>query len=236
VEGQYRHTIWRAVYHAISAFNNCGYSIFPDSLMSYRDHPGVNLTIMSLIIVGGIGFIVIHEILEHSRDPRKRLSVHTRIVVITTSVLIVAGAVLIYALERKFMLKGLGLESQVLVPSSIRHGEDVRLQHHRHRGTDQRISPGAPRPHVHRSLTGFHGGGIKTTSAAVLFLLLWNRLKGSTNVNVFNRTIPEETVTKTISIIFASRSRSCSSLHSFSSLRPRPCAGQDAPSFPGISL
>ncbi len=197
--------IWRAAYHAISAFNNCGYSIFPDSLMSYRDHLGVNLTVMALILVGGIGFIVIHEVLEHGREQRKRLSVHTRIVVITTSILIVAGAVLIYTLERKFMLKGLGLESQVLVPlfQSVTartcgfNTVDVRTL------TNESILVLLILMFIGAS-PGSTGGGIKTTSAAVLFLLLWNRLKGSTHVNVFHRTIPEETVTKTISIIFAS--------------------------------
>jgi trk system potassium uptake protein TrkH len=197
--------IWRAVYHAISAFNNCGYSIFPDSLMSYRDNPGVNLTVISLIIIGGIGFIVIHEIIERNRDQRKRLSVHTRIVVITTSILIAAGAVLIYVLERKFMLKGLGLESQVLIPlfQSVTartcgfNTIDIGAL------TNESILVLLILMFIGAS-PGSTGGGIKTTSAAVLFLLLWNRLKGNTHVNVFNRTIPEETVTKTISIIFAS--------------------------------
>lgn len=197
--------IWRAVYHAISAFNNCGYSIFSDSLMSYRDHLGVNLTVMALIIVGGIGFIVIHEVLEHSRDERKRLSVHTKIVVITTCILIVAGAVLIYVLEREDMLKDLGTQSRVLVAlfQSVTartcgfNTVDIGAL------TNESILVFLILMFIGAS-PGSTGGGIKTTSAAVLFLLLWNRLKGSTHVNVFNRTIPEETVTKTISIIFAS--------------------------------
>ncbi len=196
---------WRAAYHAISAFNNCGFSLFPDSLMSYRDHLGVNLTVMSLIIVGGIGFIVIHEVLEHSREPRKRLSAHTRIVIITTCILIVTGAALIYVLERGDMLKGLGVQSRVLVAlfQSVTartcgfNTIDVGAL------TNESILVLLILMFIGAS-PGSTGGGIKTTSAAVLFLLLWNRLKGSTHVNVFNRTIPEETVTKTISIIFAS--------------------------------
>jgi trk system potassium uptake protein TrkH len=51
---------------------------------------------------------------------------------------------------------------------------------------------------------GSTGGGVKTTSAALLSLLIWNRLKGNEEVNVFNRTIPKEVITRTISIIFAS--------------------------------
>ena len=51
---------------------------------------------------------------------------------------------------------------------------------------------------------GSTGGGVKTTSAALLVLLMWNRLKGSIEVNVFNRTIPREIVSRAVSIIFAS--------------------------------
>ena len=51
---------------------------------------------------------------------------------------------------------------------------------------------------------GSTGGGVKTTSAALLVMLMWNRLKGNLDVNIFNRTIPREIVSRTISIIFAS--------------------------------
>ncbi len=130
---------------------------------------------------------------------------HTRIAVITTSILIVAGAVLIYVLERKFILKGLSLESQILNPlfQSVTartcgfNTIDIGAL------TNESILVLLILMFIGAS-PGSTGGGVKTTSAAVLFLLLWNRLKGNTHVNVFNRTIPEETVTKTISIIFAS--------------------------------
>lgn len=196
---------WRAVYHALSAFNNCGYSLFSDSLTAYRDHPGINLTIISLVIVGGAGFIVIHEVLDHGKDRRKKLSVHTRIVIITTCILVIAGAALLYVLERDYLLKDLGVGSRMLVAlfqsvtartcgfntveiSSLTNESILVLMVLMFMGA----SPGST------------GGGIKTTSVAILLLLIWNRLRGSIHVNVFNRTIPQETVTKTISIIFAS--------------------------------
>lgn len=196
---------WRAVYHAISAFNNCGFSLFSDSLMQYRDHVGVNLTIIALVIVGGIGFIVIHEILGRSKGRRKSLSVHTKIVLITTGILVLAGGVLICILERNYMLKGLGIRSSILVGlfQSVTartcgfNTVDIGAL------TNESILVLMILMFIGAS-PGSTGGGIKTTSAAMLLLLLWNRLKGSTHVNVFNRTIPQETVTKTISIIFAS--------------------------------
>ncbi|MBP1741681.1 MAG: potassium uptake protein, partial [Deltaproteobacteria bacterium] len=55
--------LYTSVYHAVSAFNNCGYSLFSDSLMAYQRDWIVNLTIMGLLILGGIGFIVLHELM-----------------------------------------------------------------------------------------------------------------------------------------------------------------------------
>ncbi|MCX5821011.1 MAG: hypothetical protein NT047_14060, partial [Deltaproteobacteria bacterium] len=82
---------YHALYNAVSAFNNCGYSLFSDSLMSYRGDWIVNLTVMGLIVLGGIGFIVQHEVIARFRGLQKRLSLHTKIVLLTTGVLILAG-------------------------------------------------------------------------------------------------------------------------------------------------
>jgi len=57
-------SLYHAVYNAISAFNNCGYSLFSDNLMGYQGDLIVNFTIMGLIVHGGIGFIVQYEVLR----------------------------------------------------------------------------------------------------------------------------------------------------------------------------
>ncbi len=196
--------LYLAVYHALSAFNNCGYSLFSDSLMSYRDDPAVNLTFAALLIVGGIGFIVLHEIIDRVRGLQKNLSLHTKIVLITTGILIAAGTVLLYVLERNHIMKDLGFMSRFLVAffQSVTartcgfNTVDIGSL------TNDSILVLIILMFVGAS-PGSTGGGVKTTSGAILLLLLWSRLKGNQNVNVFNRTIPNETVTKTISIIFA---------------------------------
>ncbi len=197
--------LYQAVYHAISAFNNCGYSLFSDSLMSYRDDVTVNFTITLLIVVGGIGFVVLHEIIDRVRGVQKRLSVHTKIVLITTCVLIASGTILLYVLEKNHLMKDLSSTSRFLVAffQSISartcgfNTVDIGQL------TNDSILVLIILMFIGAS-PGSTGGGVKTTSGAILFLLLWNRLRGSENVNVFNRTIPNETITKTISIIFAS--------------------------------
>ena len=197
--------LYTSVYHAISAFNNCGYSLFSDSLMGYRSDWIVNLTIMGLLILGGIGFIVLHELMSWWKGSQKKVSVHTKIVLITTGFLIVSGAILFYFFESTYMVKDMDLSTSILV--SLFQGVsprtcgfntvDLALL------TNEAILLIMILMFI-GACPGSTGGGIKTTSAALLFLMIWNRFKGHDEVNVFNRTIPKEVLTRTISIIIAS--------------------------------
>ncbi|HOO41717.1 MAG TPA: potassium transporter TrkG, partial [Syntrophales bacterium] len=103
-----------ALYHAVSAFNNCGYSLFSDNLMSYQGDWTINLTIMLLIILGGIGFIVQYELFMKCRGKQKRLSVHTKIVLLMTGILILGGAALFYLFEMHHMVKDMPLSTGIL--------------------------------------------------------------------------------------------------------------------------
>jgi trk system potassium uptake protein TrkH len=197
--------LYTSVYHAVSAFNNCGYSLFSDSLMGYRGDWVVNLTIMGLLIMGGIGFIVIHEMIAGWRGSKRRLSVHTKIVLIATGFLIVSGAILFYLFERHAIVKDMDLSTTFLVslfqavsPRTCGFNTvDLALL------TNEAILLIMILMFIGAS-PGSTGGGIKTTSAALLVLMIWNRFKGHDEVNVFNRTIPKEVLTRTISIIVAS--------------------------------
>lgn len=89
--------IWLGVFHGISAFNNAGFSLFSDSITGFASDPVVSLTICAAIIIGGLGFPVILQLL---RERRLRLwTMNTRLVLIFTAILLVAGAVYITALE-----------------------------------------------------------------------------------------------------------------------------------------
>jgi trk system potassium uptake protein TrkH len=199
------HAFYQGLYHAISAFNNCGYSLFPDSLRRYQGDLIVNLMVMALIVVGGIGFIVQYELFEKMKGRQKKLSTHTKIVLITTAILILSGALVFYVAERKHILKGLPAQTQILVsffqsitPRTCGFSTvDIGLL------ANETILIMMILMFIGAS-PGSTGGGVKTTSAALLSLLIWNRLKGNDEVNVFRRTIPREIITRTISIIFAS--------------------------------
>lgn len=197
--------LFHSIYHAISAFNNCGYSLFSDSLIRYQGDIIINSTIMALIILGGIGFIVQHEIVYRIKRVRKSLSVHTKVVLITTGILIIIGAVFFYFFEKNFMIKDVPWQTKILI--SFFQSITPRTAGFNTVDIGQLTNDTILLMMILMFIgasPGSAGGGIKTTSTALLFLMLWNRLKGNEDVSIFNRTIPRETVNKTVSIIFAS--------------------------------
>ncbi|MHB8772016.1 MAG: TrkH family potassium uptake protein [Syntrophales bacterium] len=196
---------FHALYNAVSAFNNCGYSLFSDSLMSYRGDWLVNLTVTALIVLGGIGFIVQHEVIARLRGGKMNLSLHAKIVLTTTGALIAAGAVLFYLFESNQVLKGVPWQTQLL--DSLFQSITART------AGFSTVDIGAL-TNATILLTmilmfigaspGSTGGGIKTTSFTLLLLMIGNRMRGSSHVNVLNRQVPREILGRTIAIIFAS--------------------------------
>jgi trk system potassium uptake protein TrkH len=92
------HAAWYGLFHAVSAFNNAGFSLFSDSLMRYRADWIVNLVVTTLVICGGVGFVVLTEIGRVRRY--RRFSAHTRLVVTVTAVLLAVATLLIFLVER----------------------------------------------------------------------------------------------------------------------------------------
>lgn len=201
---------YHALYNAVSAFNNCGYSLFSDSLMSYRGDWLVNLTVMGLIILGGIGFIVQQEVLSFLRGFHKALSLHSKIVLLTSGALILAGAACIYLFEAEHALKGASLQTQLL--DSFFQSITARTA-----GFNTVDIGGLANPTILVVMVlmfigaspGSTGGGIKTTSFALLLMMIWGRMQGRYRVNVMNRQIPREILGRTITIIFASAFSIC---------------------------
>jgi trk system potassium uptake protein TrkH len=196
---------YHGLYHAISAFNNAGFSLFSDNLMGYQGDLIVNLAIMGLIVHGGIGFIVQYEVLSWFKGIQKRLSIHSKIVLISTAFLILSGALLFYLFERNHIIKDAPILTKILTslfqsvtPRTAGFNTvDIGLL------TNATILLIMVLMFIGAS-PGSTGGGVKTTSAALLVMLMWSRLKGRLDVSAFNRTIPREMISRTISIIFAS--------------------------------
>lgn len=196
---------FQAVYHAASAFNNCGYSLFANNLMNYRDDWAVNMVIVALIVLGGLGFIVIYELFNRWRGKTKRLSLHAKVVLITTSMLIAGGTLLFYFFEAGNILKDMGIPGRFLTSlfqsvtprtcgfntvdiASLANATILLMMILMFIGA----SPGST------------GGGIKTSSFALLLLMIFNRVRGRDSVTIFNRSVPQEILGRTIAIVFAS--------------------------------
>lgn len=194
-----------AIFHAISAFCNAGFSLFSNSLEGYRFSPLINLTIMALIILGGIGFLVIRELLGFCTTSGKRrpqLTLHSRLVLLTSGLLIIFGTVMIYWLEADDALAGMtfreGFWVALFQSVSARTAGFNSIDLNAFRSPTLFLviflmfigaSPGSA------------GGGIKTTSLALFFGILYNRLKGSEHTNLFKRTVPEEATSKALALV-----------------------------------
>ena len=195
-----------AVFHSISAFCNAGFSLFSDSLIGYQGNWTVNITVMSLIVLGGIGFLVIREVWDvlGKRGPKNRLriSLHSKIVLSTSAALIFGGAALLLLLEHGGALEGLPTRGKILVAffqsvtARTAGFNTIDMNHLRISSLLVVIflmfvgaSPGSS------------GGGIKTTSLALFVAIFHSRLKGNPHTNVFRRTISPETVTKTLALV-----------------------------------
>ncbi|ALC18040.1 potassium uptake protein, TrkH family [Desulfuromonas soudanensis] len=200
--------LYSALFHSISAFCNAGFSLFPDSMVAFRDNGLVNLTLMGLIVLGGIGFLVIRELLQVARNrskkrsQRPKLSLHTKIVLVTSSFLILYGAVVIGWLEGGNALAGMplmeGFWTALFQSVSARTAGFNTIDLNTFRAPTLFLiiflmfigaSPGSA------------GGGVKTTSMALFFAIFYNRLKGSPHTSLFRRTIPEELISKALALV-----------------------------------
>ncbi len=201
--------LYSAVFHAVSAFCNAGFSLFGNSLVDYRDNALVNGTVIALIVLGGIGFLVIRELYHGVRERRRgsgknrvRLSLHSKMVLVTTAFLIVSGTVLIALLESNDSLAGMSfaeggltaLFQAVTARTAGFHTLDLNLFR------EPTLLLMVFLMFVGAS-PGSAGGGVKTTSLALFFAIFYGRLKGESRVCLFRRTIPDEAITKALALV-----------------------------------
>lgn len=188
--------IWPAIFHAVSAFCNAGFSVFPESLVNQRSSLLPVLTVSGLVIVGGIGFVVLADLRAWwNRKTVRRLSTHTRLVLWTTGLLLAAGTVLYAAFEWQQVLGGMSpvdrLTNAWFMSVTPRTAGFNTVDY------SQLTNPSLFLTVILMVIGGSPGsaaGGLKTTTVALLGLVLWSRLRGREHVSVFGRTIPEETI------------------------------------------
>ncbi len=193
---------WRGVFHAVSAFCNAGFALWPDSVVGFRSHPPVLLTVAALIVAGGLGFPVLIAAWARIRRRRSALRTHARIVVSVTAALIAIGAVGYAAGEWNRSLHGLSIGDKLLGALF----QSVTLRTAGFNMAD--LSMIAPFTFLWMLVLMFigaspggTGGGIKTTTAAVLAMAVPVVVKGSHRAVVFGRAVPLEAVFRAAAIL-----------------------------------
>jgi trk system potassium uptake protein TrkH len=181
-----------AAFHAVSAFCNAGFSLFSNSLENFATDPTINLVILGLVVLGGLGFLVLRELagrLRRGQDPPRRLSLQARLVLFTSGALIIGGMAALLIAE--WLAKGPAwsqgawpLIFQAITPrtagfntvpmGSLSNASLVVIMVLMFIGA----SPGST------------GGGVKTTTIAVLFSLARNRLRGRPGAEAWGRAVP----------------------------------------------
>jgi potassium uptake TrkH family protein len=177
------------VFHSISAFNNAGFALYSDSLEGFVTDAWITLAIAVAIIVGGIGFPVLLE-LRHALFRPRAWSMHAKLTVGTTAVLLVAGAVAFLAFEwsNPETLQGLDGEGKAL--GTIFQSVTPRTAGFNTLDYSEMREP----TWLVTSVLMFIGGGsastaggIKVTTFALLGFVIWSELRAQPDVNVFRR-------------------------------------------------
>jgi len=195
-----------SIFHSVSAFCNAGFSLFSNSLESFRFDHWINAVIILLIVLGGLGFLV-HlegkEILQGLRARKRiRMTLHTKMVLVVTGVLIFLSWALFLVMEWNRALQGYTFDEklmtslfQIITPrtagfntlnlSSLSHATIFLFLGMMFIGA----SPGST------------GGGIKTSTVGVIGAFMKSKISARESINVFKRTLPLDLVTKAFTVL-----------------------------------
>lgn len=195
-----------SAFHSISAFCNAGFSLFSENLAGYRGDVLVNVVMMLLIVLGGLGFFVLQEIklaIKHSLSgERVKFSLHTKLVASVTTGIILAGSILIFLADFRIGLAGLSVKEKLLVP--VFHTISARTAGFNTIDLNQ-LSVASALILILVMFVGASpgstGGGVKTTTFGVIFAFIRSRIKGYEVPQIFSRGIKHEDIIKAYTLI-----------------------------------
>ncbi|GAA1700150.1 potassium transporter TrkG [Microbacterium sediminicola] len=195
--------LWHALFHAVSAFNNAGFALYTDNLIPFAADPFICLPIAAAVILGGLGFPVLMQLRKEFRRPL-HWSMNTRIMLWGTVVLLTAGTAYITVLEwnnddtfgsyppaaRVLM----GFFQSVQTRTAGFNSVDVGQMHDETwLGMDVLMFIGGGPAGT--------AGGIKVTTFAVLFFILWTEMRGEAAVNVFGKRLSRAVHRQAITVV-----------------------------------
>jgi trk system potassium uptake protein len=203
--------LWHATFHSISAWNNAGFGLFPDNLMSYHSSWIVNLVISGLIIFGGIGYQVIIEMylwtvsrIKHKSE-RFCFSLNFKVVITTTILLLLAGTVAFFLTELN--------NPETLAPFSFKdkllaawfQSVTTRTAGFNTINIGEMTTAGLfitiGLMFIGASPSGT-GGGIKTTTFRIMYNTTKSVLQGKSQVIIYQREVPSTLIFKALAVVF----------------------------------
>lgn len=212
------HGIWYALFNSVSAFCNAGIDIMgPDSLASFSGSPSVLITTMFLIVMGGIGFVVWWDVLEvlrnivkrkiRGRDFWRKLTLHSRLVIMVTAILIISGWMILFLLEYNNSetvgnmsfgdkLLNCAFQSVTLRTAGFASINQAGL-------TDSSTLLCLIWMLIGGSPVGT-AGGIKTVTTAVLVCTVISVIKGRNEAVVFHKSISENLIKRSLAVTLIS--------------------------------
>lgn len=197
--------IYYGIFHSISIFNNAGFDLFGSihgpfsGFSAYVSDPFVNIVVIVLIILGGIGFIVMADLLSYRTT--RRLTLHSKVVLTVSAILIVAGSFLIFIMEvfKSPAFQELSLIDQIF--ASVFHSVSARS------GGVSTLSVSEMQQSTQFLLIllmfigaapGSTGGGIKVTMFAILIGAMYTMLRGKEDIVFFRKRLSKESILRAI--------------------------------------
>ncbi|MCD5345001.1 potassium transporter TrkG [Agromyces sp. H3Y2-19a] len=197
------HSIWYSLYYSAMAFTNTGFSPNPGGLEPFVDDYWMQTMLMLGVFLGALGFPVIFALARAWRTPRK-WSVHVKLTLTTTTILLVAGAAMFLLLEHAnpktygHLDAGPTIFQSLFMSMMTRSGGFATIDMHDLYGSSQLVS----------SMLMFIGGGsastaggIKVTTLAVLFLAAFAEARGAPSMEAFGRRIPRDMLRLSVSVV-----------------------------------
>ncbi len=196
--------VYYSVFHSVSAFCNAGFALYPKSFETFVSNWNINIVISMLIILGGLGFVVYIDLRKSifKKGGYKKLSLHSKIVLTTTGALILFGLIGFYISEYNNTMQDMPFGKRIL--ASFFQSVTCRTA-----GFNTIDQGGLSYSSILLSLVlmfigaspGSTGGGIKTTSFAIMFLAIVSILTGKNNVSAYKRKISMQYIKEAISLI-----------------------------------
>lgn len=218
--------VYYSVFHAISAFCNAGFDLMGaqsgaySSFVSYVSDPIVPTVFMILIVVGGIGFFVWQDLAANKWN-WKKYSLHTKLVLSSTAVLLIGGTIVYYLLERQNVLEGMSAGEGIFAAMF----SSVTARTAGFNTTD--IGGLTTASKLFTMVLMFIGGspgstagGIKTVTLMVMLVYVWSNLRGRRSCNIFGRRLDDENIKKASNVIVISILLAVTAILALSCMQP----------------